>query len=170
MIQMETMRVFYRYNDWADDQLLLACGQIGDAKLDQPFDMGVGSIRATMMHILIGEDTFLRRAQGQVEAKWGDESERAIVAQMKERFDDTWRRRDAFFATIADADLPQKRIYRDSYGSLYATTLGDLIVQICTHSLHHRAQVVNMLRRVGAKPPELDYIYWMRRPEPEMKN
>lgn len=165
MIQIETVRTFYGYNDWANDQLLLACGQLGDGKLDQAFDMGLGSIRATMMHIVIGEDTFLKRAQGEVEAKWGDEAERANVAIMKERLDDTRRRREAFFKTLSDAGLPKKRVYRDSYGSLYATTLGDLLFQVCTHSMHHRAQVVNMLRRVGGKAPELDYIYWMRRPE-----
>lgn len=167
MIQLETMRTFYRYNDWANEQLLLAAGQVGDGRLDQPFDMGLGSIRATLMHIIIGEDTFLKRGQGQVEAKWGDEKERVIVVQMKERLADTQRRRDAFFSTLTDSELPKKRVYRDSYGSLYSTTLGDLIVQVCTHSMHHRAQVVNMLRRVGANAPELDYIYWMRRPEAE---
>lgn len=165
MVQLETMRVLYKYNDWANDQLLLAAGQVGDGRLDQPFDMGLGSLRTTLMHIIIAEDTFLKRGQGQVEAPWGDENERGIVAQMKERLDDTRRRREAFLATLADSDLPKKRSYRDSYGSLYATTLGDLIVQVCMHSMHHRAQVVNMLRRVGGNAPELDYIYWMRKPE-----
>lgn len=162
MIQLETMRVLYRYNDWANEQLLLVAGQVSDGRLDQPFDMGLGSLRATLMHIIIAEDTFLRRSQGEVEAKWGDESERAIVAQMNERLADTRRRREAFFATLKDSELPSKRVYRDSFGSLYATTLGDLIVQVCMHSMHHRAQVVNMLRRVGGRAPELDYIYWMR--------
>jgi len=165
MIQLETVRTFYRYDDWANDQLLLASGQIGDAKLDQAFDMGLGSIRATLMHIIIGEETFLLRAQGQVEARWGDEGERVNIAIMKERLDDTRRRRDAFFRALTDAELPKKRVYRDSKGALYATTLGDLVFQVCTHSMHHRAQVINMLRRVGAKAPELDYIYWMRVPE-----
>jgi uncharacterized damage-inducible protein DinB len=170
MIQLETMHVLYCYNDWANDQLLLACGQLDDEKLDRPFDVGFGSLRATMMHILIGEETFLLRAQGQVEARWGDENETVLVSRMKERFDDTRHRREMFFMTLANTEMSERRVYRDSFGSLYATTLGDLIVQVCTHSMHHRAQVVNMFRRVGANAPELDYIYWTRKHEPEAKD
>ena len=162
-MQLETLSVFFRYNDWANDQILLSAGQVGDAKLDQPFDMGPGSLRRTLMHILITEDVWLKRSQGQRETPWPDEGQRILVAQMKERLDGTRRERDAFLAGLKDGDLPRPMVYRDSLGSLYSTTLGDMIFQVCTHSLHHRAQAVNMLRGVGCKPPELDYMYWMRR-------
>ncbi len=164
MIQLGTIRWFLRYNDWANDHVLLAAGQVGDAKLDQPFDMGPGSLRRTLLHMLVAEDVFLKRGQGQSETPWGNEDERILVAQMKERFDDIRRRRDAFLATLGDGDLPRAIVYRDSFGSLYSTTLGDMLFQVCLHSMHHRAQVVNMMRRLGAKPPELDYMYWVRRP------
>ena len=48
------------------------------------------------------------------------------------------------------------------------TTLGETILQVLTHSTHHRAQVNTRLRALGAKPPGIDYIawVWLERPEP----
>jgi hypothetical protein len=39
--------------------------------------------------------------------------------------------------------------YRDSKGSLFKATLNDMLIQNVMHSTHHRAQIVNAIRRVG---------------------
>ena len=36
--------------------------------------------------------------------------------------------------------------------------LGVTMLQLCCHGTHHRAQILNMFRRVGAPVPELDYL------------
>ena len=48
------------------------------------------------------------------------------------------------------------------------TTLGETILQVLTHSTHHRAQVNTRLRALGAEPPTVDYIawLWLERPQP----
>jgi uncharacterized damage-inducible protein DinB len=48
------------------------------------------------------------------------------------------------------------------------TTLGETILQVLTHSGHHRAQANARLRALGAEPPMIDYIawLWLARPEP----
>ena len=48
------------------------------------------------------------------------------------------------------------------------TTLGETIVQVLTHSSHHRAQANTRLRALGAEPPMVDYIawLWLERPAP----
>ena len=43
---------------------------------------------------------------------------------------------------------------------------GDMILQGLVHSIHHRAQAVNMLRQLGLGPPEVDYMTSVRLPEP----
>jgi uncharacterized damage-inducible protein DinB len=35
-------------------------------------------------------------------------------------------------------------------------------MQVILHSEHHRGQVAMRLRALGAKPPVLDYIVWVR--------
>jgi uncharacterized damage-inducible protein DinB len=41
------------------------------------------------------------------------------------------------------------------------TTLGETMLQIASHSTHHRAQNNSQLRELGAKPPLVDYIAWL---------
>jgi len=74
------------------------------------------------------------------------------------------RERDAFLAELSDAALQASVTYRDSKGSLFSASLGQMMVQMCVHSTHHRAQAVNMIRRAGGQTPEVDYMVWVRKP------
>ena len=118
------------------------------------------------MHILCAEQVWLQRCQGHAETPWPDEDERASVAAMGDRFRVARGVRGAFLRDLQDEALTCEIEYRDSFGGLFSATLGDMMLQLCNHSTHHRAQAVNMIRRVGASPPELDYMYWrLRRTE-----
>ena len=41
------------------------------------------------------------------------------------------------------------------------TTIGDTVLQVALHSIHHRGQLNVRLRELGATPPLLDYIGWV---------
>ena len=60
-------------------------------------------------------------------------------------------------------------IERQMKQTLAPITLGETILQVISHSTHHRAQVNTRLRAVGAEPPMVDYIAWLwrGRPKPE---
>jgi uncharacterized damage-inducible protein DinB len=161
---MDTIRTILRYSDWADDQLLRAAGALGDEQLDRPFDMGVGSLRRTLLHIWAGESVWLARWQGKAETPWPDEGERVSVATLAERFRETWKQRTKWLDALPETELAQAIVYRDSKGTRYSAALGDMMLQLCLHSHHHRAQAVNMIRCVGGTPPELDYMYSIRKP------
>jgi uncharacterized damage-inducible protein DinB len=163
MVDVATIRTTLHYSDWANDQLLRAAGGLTDGQLDQPFEMGLGSLRRTLLHIWAGESVWLERWKGKAETPWPDESERVSIAALAERFRDTWKQRTAWLETVATTKLTESVVYRDSKGSRFSATLGDMMLQMCLHSHHHRAQAVNMFRRLGAAAPELDYMYHVRR-------
>ena len=53
-------------------------------------------------------------------------------------------------------------------GTPYRFTLGAMLVQVTTHGMHHRAQCLNMLRRlelpgISAALPDLDVLEWQLR-------
>jgi uncharacterized damage-inducible protein DinB len=54
--------------------------------------------------------------------------------------------------------------YRDSRGSKFRATLADMITQGLVHSIHHRAQATNAIRRLGRNAPEMDYMVHIRQP------
>ena len=155
---------FLRYNDWADGHLISAAEELNSDHLDRPFDIGRGSLRRTLYHVVCAEHVWIHRWQGLAETPWPDEDEKIPPADMRPKLAETWRKRDEFLRTLAPADHDRVVRYRDSFGKLFDAKLGDMILQTCIHSTHHRAQVVNMFRRLGAKPPELDYMYWVRTP------
>lgn len=163
-MNLETSRQMLAYNDWADAQVLAAAAPLSSAQLDQPFEIGRGSLRRTLLHVYGGEHVWLQRSMGQSETPWVDEDEAVDVQTIRSRFEAMWRERDAFLRTLSDADLSRPQVYRDSRGSRFQATLGEMLLQMYLHSTHHRAQIVNMLRRLGTDPLELDYMCWVRKP------
>ncbi len=153
-----------RYSDWANTELFRAAGPLSDSKLDQPFEMGIGSLRRTLLHIWAGESVWTSRIQGKAETPWPDQEEKASPAAMFERLRAAWSERDRFLATVNPADVARPITYRDSKGSLFRASLADMMTQMIIHSTHHRAQVANMLRHLAGITIDLDYMYWVRVP------
>lgn len=154
----------FNYNDWANDEILRAAGPLNETQLDQAFDMGRGSLRRTILHIYVGELVWLARWQGNTETPWPNEDEPAAVAAIADRLHTTRAARQIFIAQVPTTDLDRVVKYRDSKGQLFRAPLGDMLLQMLNHSAHHRAQAVNMLRRVHAGLVELDYMYHVRQP------
>lgn len=164
MIDLGTVQALLQYSDWANGRVLDCSRGLADDALDRPFDIGMGSLRRTLLHIWAGEHVWLRRWKGLVETPWPSEVERIGMADLADRFRQTWAERAAFLTTLSNADLPRVQVYRDSKGSLFRSSLGDMLLQGCIHSTHHRAQAANLLRRLEAESPELDYMMWLRQP------
>lgn len=156
----------FEYSDWANAQVLSAAAGLSDEQLDRPLEIGPGpgTLRRVLMHTWAGEDMWLRRWQGEIEAKWPAESERLSVAQLRDRFEATRARRGPFIAGLEDAAVARVQDYRDSRGSLFRATLADMLMQGILHSVHHRAQATNAIRRLGGAAPEMDYMMHFRQP------
>jgi uncharacterized damage-inducible protein DinB len=166
MIELSTIKTLVEYGDWANGRILECAAPIGDRELDRGLEIGPGegSLRRVLLHIWAGEDVWLRRWKEQVENAWPDESAGLPVAAISDRFAATARSRADWLATLRGQELATTQTYRDSKGTLFQATLGDMLLQGCIHSTHHRAQAVNALRRLGAAWPELDYMMRVRKP------
>lgn len=158
----QPLHKLFDYHDWANTEVLRAARPLNETQLDQSFDMGRGSLRRTLLHIECGERVWLARWQEKTETPWPDEEERAPVSVIAERVAVTRDDRSAFLAQVGEAGFVRLVTYRDSKGRLYRAALGDMVLQMLNHSAHHRAQAVNMLRRVNAGVVELDYMYRIR--------
>lgn len=162
MTSFETIYEFFTYSDEMNRRLLKAAGSLSAERLDQKFDLGVGSLRKVLAHILIGEQVWLERCRGNVEAKWPYETDQT-PSQMLEELEQISDGRTQFLSSLDDAALIANLQYRDSKGGLYVATLHDMLMQTITHSTHHRAQAVHLLRHVGGEFVEMDFMYWRRR-------
>jgi uncharacterized damage-inducible protein DinB len=153
---------FARYGMGMNVKLLDASRTLSDAQLDQPLDIGMGSVRRILRHVLAGEITWLERWRGVTEAVWAEASLPHDLPTLSARFDQTGHDLIHFIEALAPDRLAIEQPYRDSRGTLYRATLGQMILQGLLHSHHHRAQWVNALRRVGGPVVEVDYMYSVR--------
>jgi len=162
MFDLRTIQTAFDYNDDANGMVVAAAGALSDEQLDRPIEMGRGNLRTTLIHLLAGEQVWLQRWRGASDTPWPDENVKSTVAEIAERLKATSATRAAFFDTLQSGDLIGTKRYLDSTAGYFTATLAQMILQGFVHSIHHRAQAVNMLRRLGACPPDVDYMYSVR--------
>lgn len=164
MNQFSLLVEFARYGHAMNLQLLDASRTLTDAQLDQPLDIGMGSVRRILRHVLAGEITWLERWRGVTEAKWIEATLPNDLPALTPRFEQTGHDLIHFIDALTPDRLTLDQPYRDSRGTLYRATLGQMVLQGLLHSHHHRAQWVNALRRAGGPVVEVDFMYSVRTP------
>lgn len=160
---MNTLRELFAHNDWGNGKLLDAAEKLDDAALDRPFEMGLGSLRATLHHLWAAERVWLDRWKGIDVAIHREalEDQRPAVAVMRERMQTTAAERAAFLDEQGATGVSRRIEYANMRGERFSRVLADLALHVCNHGVYHRAQATNMLRHVAGAPikPGLDYLY-----------
>lgn len=161
-LDLQTVKATFAYGDWAQDRLFAAAQGLTDAQLDRPFEMGMGSLRKTLLHI------------GDAEQWWFDNwtvgggrpfpalDEKLAVAEVRRRFSQIAEKRSGLLAPMTDAELQRIVEGHPRPNVVRRFPIGVTMLQLCSHGTHHRAQALNMLRRVSVTPPGLDLILWAR--------
>jgi uncharacterized damage-inducible protein DinB len=149
------------HDAWTTRQLLLRCENLSDAQLDHEIDIGHKTLRATLTHIVWNMEAwtdFLARRPLRTQPEGLDA--RSVPALM-ERLD----RAAADFAAIARSVAARggwdERVREVGGDASAEHSYGGTIAHLITHSMHHRAQVLYMLRRLGVHDlPEGDVLSW----------
>jgi uncharacterized damage-inducible protein DinB len=158
-MDLATIRVLFTYNDWGRDRLMALAAGLPDEKLDRPFEMGEGSLRKTLEHLFGAEWTWLQRCKGRSPASGECPRNFTTLSALWDEWRRTAEQRNDFVGTLSSADLPRPVTYvHPSSGKRYSFQLGHVLLHVCNHGTHHRAQALNMLRHVGAEVPEMDLL------------
>ncbi len=64
---------------------------------------------------------------------------------------------------LAENEVEKEFLFQSSEGGKYGATIADIGLQLNYHSIHHRAQIMMLLRSQGIAPPAVDYILRRRR-------
>jgi uncharacterized damage-inducible protein DinB len=164
MKTLDIHRALFAHNDWARDKLLDLARGLSDGALDQPAEMGPGSLRATLRHLWGAERVWLERWKG--EPGPPGPTEELSVDQLGEQFRETASQRDEFLDSLGQDGYGREVTYTNPGRRTCTHRLGDLMLHVCNHGMHHRAQALNMLRRAGVEVPGLDYLFMKIEPSP----
>lgn len=145
------------HDTWTTRHLLLACQPLPDTALDQEFDIDHRSLRQTFVHIIrnmeVWTDLLCERP---VQSPQGNTLPELLArldrvsqdfAELARRIVREQRADDHFLDVL---DQPPRR-----------KTFGGAIGHVLTHSMHHRAQVMFLMEKVGLQQHlEGDLLSW----------
>lgn len=143
----------FRYNAWANLELLRACRDLTDEQLDARPPGISGSVRRLLLHVIGGQQTFVLRTQGrQHEGELNGSS--------------AWPGFDALLdvATCADDDLiavaQALDVDRDVglpwQGTVVHLPVSFVLTHALEHGMEHRTEIKVALAQLGVPTPDLD--------------
>lgn len=164
----------YAYLRRSRSMLLDWVRQLSEERYRTVHPVGLGSIARTLHHVRAAEWLYMQRVRGEVKpvADVAPENDPEVEQGEALGFDALERlwaelaeRTAADVARVGDWTTP--RVYETVWEGepcFYKASVGDVFAQLVLHEVHHRAQVLQMLRRMGVDTGELDYnaLMWER--------
>ena len=158
MTQSDPLEILLAHNLWATRKLLETCAVLSPEQFHRRFDMGPGSVHDTVTHIL-GAMRGWSDVLGQREQRPRLEGTQRSVPELISLLDQI----AADFASLAHAHPLDEAVAASRGGKSYSFARGAVLTHVTTHGVHHRAQCLNMLRRLGVSPvPPSSVLEWMR--------
>ncbi|MBE0697622.1 MAG: damage-inducible protein DinB [Anaerolineaceae bacterium] len=140
----------FAHNNWANNQIILACSALRDEQLDaEPRSAAFGSIRVTLMHLVSAQQAYLSLLTLPFEARrdmplaFADPQESASISG------------EGLLALAKDESSQQLRIRLQTRDGYYVEPWV-IMVQAINHATEHREQINSMLSSLGVTPPALD--------------
>ena len=151
----------YRYNDWANDRIFALCRSLTDSQLDEPREMGFGSLRNTLFHILAAEEIWFERWNGDPWRAFQTHADSLPIKDISARLHLVSDRRKALLDR-EHADGWRRIVqFKDGQGREFSVALRDLALHVANHGIHHRAQALSFLKSFGQTVPGgLDYLFY----------
>ena len=152
---LDHIRSLYSHQFWADDELLKAVNACEAAQTDPEMLHALHHIANVQLYLLsrLKKESF----------DMATFKEQPPYSQLLERFQQSHAANDAFLASLTEADLAhpfEMPFFKANF------TLLEGMTQMILHSQNHRGQCLTRLRELGAKPPTLDYILWVKDAHP----
>jgi uncharacterized damage-inducible protein DinB len=152
--------ILLKHDMWATEQMIAACEKLSAEQFARKFEMGPGSLQATITHIIAAMNAWADTLARAPHRPRIDQDGRAYTpAQLRQMLEAS----TSEFAAIAKAHPVEEIVTRQREGIDYHFTRGAVITHVATHGMHHRAQCLNMLKQLGVKPlPPSSVAEWTR--------
>lgn len=153
----EALQKLIAHLQWSDGQVLARCR---DAHAEVEVAHLTEAVRL-YAHILGAERVWFLRLQKEdwrVQKVWPTMGLDACEAMAKQN----GAAYAAYVDSLTEADIAALVPYTNTEGQSFSSTVGDIVMHVALHGVHHRGQIATTLRRVGIEPPSLDYIRFAR--------
>ena len=70
---------------------------------------------------------------------------------------------EPYFDRLDHEELGRTVLYTTTEGRRFESSVEEILTQLFGHALHHRGQIMALVRRSGGEPAPTDFVYWSRR-------
>ncbi len=154
-LQLEFMK-------WADDTMFAALSQAPPDQVSQDRGSSFKSLFDTLSHVYRGELIWLKRVQGDKDAKLTDLESPADLSALGQAWPELHRTWTDWSRSLAVANWQEPLSFRTIQGAESQLPLWQIVLHVVNHGSYHRGQVATMLRQAGVKPPGTDLIAFYR--------
>ena len=145
---------------WATNRLLRACDDLETAQFEQVFPIGLGSLGATLRHVIGSTDRWADRLHPETpDPSPHVAADTRTVAELygaMARADEKLRTAIDRILELDALEVPMD--FTLAAGGVVSFSYGAGVIHVLSHGVHHRAQCLWMLRQLGEALPELDAI------------
>jgi uncharacterized damage-inducible protein DinB len=157
----EVVRSLYRYNTWANAQVLKAAVKLTPAQLHEAGGASFDSVHGTLVHALAAHWLYLERWHGRSPRAMPEPAQFAGLAAIRARWDEIERDTQAFLGTLDDTTLAATIAYTNFHGERWAYPLWQQMIHQVNHATQHRSEAAVMLTRHGCSPGGMDLLYYI---------
>lgn len=145
------------HDAWTTKQILDICAKLIDGELDREFDIGHRTLRRTLDHLIHNMEIWSALMAQQEFERSTDQS----IPGMVRRLSTAESRLSNVAHNVADSNAWNEMWYDHLDTPPSEKRFGTAIAHVITHSMHHRAQLLYMLRLCGVRDlPEGDVFSW----------
>lgn len=158
---MDFLDRLLEHDAWTTRLLIDRCRELSEEQLDHPFDIGHRTIRSTLHHIIFNMETWSALMAGEAMSKSRTVVQERSMSQFQERLGRAAARLSKVAREVSERGAWDERWLDVLDDPPVEKTYGGAIAHIITHSMHHRAQLLYMLRQLGLRDlPEGDVLSW----------
>ena len=159
-MRVEDIKLYYGYNEWANNRILDAAQQASPEQLTAPNALGWGDLRGMLTHTLNAESgwfNFLFEGGG---GEWLKAEDVPDVSALRAR----WGRQNEItrqcLDSLEDADLTRRHA-RERGGQRFETVLWQALVHVVNHGTQHRSECAALLTGLGSSPGDMDLTLYL---------
>lgn len=165
-MKVEEIKLYFSYNEWANNRILDAAESVSSEQLTTPNELGWGSLRGALVHILDAEYGWFSFLFGGEDEGLMDPDSFADLAALRER----WQKQNAItrrcLDSLTDEDLTRVHT-SERGGKKYEWILWQTLVHVVNHGTQHRAECAALLTGFGHSPGDVDFTLFLSSREQE---
>ncbi|HYI15254.1 MAG TPA: DinB family protein [Thermomicrobiales bacterium] len=161
----DAIRNSYRYDEWATTKIFDAAGSLTPEQLDAQGPIPHGTIRQTLLHLLIVHKRFLSWWDGSLPSQeayrlMADPADYPDLASVRAFRDQIAEQTRAFVDGLSDKDAVRDLSTTGPDGSEFGFPCWQMMQHVANHNTQHRSEVAVMLTEFDCSPGDIDLIFY----------